>query len=236
MKALAIVTGGSSGLGAEVANMFIAKDIFTVVVSRQAKEKFKANSEFYRALNYDLSKSEEILKFLSELNLSEAVDELYLVNNAMYASPFEDLGNVTDQTLENTHNLGLLLPIKLVQHYYRLFSKLKKLRIINIGSFLSYEGAAQSVIYSTYKHAMLGFTRSLALEIAHLENATCNMISPGYLDTEMMSKNPNYQDLKKSDRLTKIDSVLKAIDTLISNKNINGKNLSVVGNRSVEIT
>jgi NAD(P)-dependent dehydrogenase (short-subunit alcohol dehydrogenase family) len=58
-------------------------------------------------------------------------------------------------------------------------------RIVNIASIAGLRGAPYISAYATSKHAVIGFTRSLALEYAR-ENLTVNAVCPGYTDTEMV--------------------------------------------------
>jgi NAD(P)-dependent dehydrogenase (short-subunit alcohol dehydrogenase family) len=58
-------------------------------------------------------------------------------------------------------------------------------RIVNVASIAGLRGAPYISAYATSKHAVIGFTRSLALEYAR-ENLTVNAVCPGYTDTEMV--------------------------------------------------
>ena len=60
-------------------------------------------------------------------------------------------------------------------------------RIINIGSVVGLSGNAGQVNYSSSKSALLGFSKSLAREVAS-RNITVNTISPGFIDTDMTKK------------------------------------------------
>jgi 3-oxoacyl-[acyl-carrier protein] reductase len=60
-------------------------------------------------------------------------------------------------------------------------------RIINIGSVVGLSGNAGQVNYSSSKSALLGFSKSLAREVAS-RNITVNIISPGFIDTDMTKK------------------------------------------------
>ena len=60
-------------------------------------------------------------------------------------------------------------------------------RVINIGSVVGLSGNAGQVNYSSAKSAILGFSKSLAREVAS-RNITVNTISPGFIDTDMTKK------------------------------------------------
>ena len=57
-------------------------------------------------------------------------------------------------------------------------------RIINISSIYGVTGGAYSSTYAASKHALIGYTKSLAVEWGN-GNITCNVVSPGYVDTSM---------------------------------------------------
>ena len=73
-------------------------------------------------------------------------------------------------------------------------------RIINIGSVVGLSGNAGQVNYSSAKSAILGFSKSLAREVAS-RNITVNTISPGFIDTDMTKK------LKEEQKTALIDSI-----------------------------
>ena len=60
-------------------------------------------------------------------------------------------------------------------------------RIINIGSVVGHTGNPAQVNYSSSKAALVGFTKSIALELA-ARNVLCNLISPGFIETDMTDK------------------------------------------------
>ena len=85
--------------------------------------------------------------------------------------------------------------------------KAKSGRIINIGSIVGHTGNPAQVNYSSSKAALVGFTKSIALELAP-RNILCNLVSPGFIETDMTDK---LSDKQKEEILSRIP--LKKIGT-----------------------
>ena len=78
--------------------------------------------------------------------------------------------------------------------------KMKKGRIINIASIVGLMGNAGQVNYAATKAGIIGFSKSLAREVAS-RNITVNVVAPGFIDTDMI------RDLPEEQRLTMIDQI-----------------------------
>lgn len=110
-----------------------------------------------------------------------------LVNNAgcQYVSPIQDCPTeeyerIVDTILKST---WLLTKFSLPYMIERGFG-----RIINTGSMHATVASPYKAAYNAAKHGVLGLTKTVALETATVGNVTCNAVSPGYVWTELLSK------------------------------------------------
>lgn len=184
---VAVVTGASKGIGAEIARQFAAEGAAVVVnyaTSKQAAERVVA--DIVReggkavAVQADISKPDQIEKLFSDT--SKAFDKLdVLVNNAgIYEfAPLEDV------TLEHFHKqfdlnvLGLLLATKEAAKHFGPQGG----SIINLSSVVATYGVPTASVYSGTKAAVEAITRSLAKELGPRQ-IRVNTINPGMVETD----------------------------------------------------
>jgi len=183
---VAIVTGAGQGIGRAIA-LSLAKNGAKVVVTDITDKRFevvkqiKAMGSQGLAVKCDVSKKEEVERMVKEvLEKFGRID--ILVNNAgiYYPKPFTEM---TEQDLDRVLNVNLkgvffctkaTLPKMIEQRYGK---------IINISSVAGpVAGFALHVHYSASKAAIVGFTRSLALEVAQY-GINVNAVAPGAVET-----------------------------------------------------
>ncbi|MFJ8244720.1 3-oxoacyl-ACP reductase [Peribacillus asahii] len=191
---VAIVTGGSRGIGAAIA-MELAKNGAKVVINynrsagsaEQVIESIKKIGGEAYAVQADVSNSEESENLIKEtINHFGKLD--ILINNAGITrdSTFkklseEDWRTVIDVNLNSVYNTSsIALP-------YLLESDAG--RIINISSIIGQAGGFGQTNYAAAKAGIIGYTKSLALELAK-SSVTVNSICPGFIDTEMVQEIP----------------------------------------------
>ncbi len=118
--------------------------------------------------------------------------------------------NLKDNEIEDSLNINLISFIYILKKLLpKIIKSKKKTKIIIITSLYSKFGRSGRLLYSVSKHALLGLTRNLALELGHL-GITVNAVSPGYVDTKMTRKNLSKKQiifLKNKTPLRKIISV-----------------------------
>lgn len=190
---VAIVTGSTSGIGLGIAKK-LAKEGANIVLNGlgDKNEIFKIQEslelEYGVKVIYspsDLSKPDEI-KHMIEMCDEKLGGVDILVNNAgiQHVSPLESFD---DEKAE------LLFRVLLVANYYTTKYALASMRrkkwgrIINIASAHALVASPFKAPYVAAKHGVLGFTKSVALEVAK-ENITCNSICPGYVKTPLIEK------------------------------------------------
>lgn len=177
MSKVAIVTGGSSGIG-----LSIVKHL---------------NSQGIKAISWDLKPSSEDVPFIecdvtSESKVLEAMaktvekygEPTILVNNCglQFMSPVDEFPLEKWNLLISIMLTGSFLCSKATIPYLK---KNKWGRIINISSIHGKEASPFKAAYVSAKHGVIGLSKVMALELAE-HNVTVNTICPGFVDTPLM--------------------------------------------------
>ena len=185
---ITLVTGASRGIGAGIAKLFGESGSY---VLGTATTQDGANA-ITHSLNQDGSKGEGIVLDVSD---AEAVSKMMkdlkerdllpsiLVNNAGISLE-SLLMRIKDDDWKKIIDTNLSSAFYLCKAAVSGMMKNRKGRIINIGSVVGSIGAIGNSHYSASKAALLGFTKSLALEVGS-RGITVNNIAPGYITTDM---------------------------------------------------
>ncbi|GAX90756.1 3-oxoacyl-[acyl-carrier-protein] reductase [Effusibacillus lacus] len=191
---IALVTGGSRGIGAEIAKELAAKGA-TVIINyaanqeraQQVLEEISAYNPNVYAAKGDVSNPEDVARFFDEI-LEDFGKIDILVNNAGITRDSRFVNMTDEQWHEvigtNMNSLFYLTKIALPKMIEQNYG-----RIINISSIIGQSGGFGQVNYSAAKAGMIGFTKSLALEVARY-NITVNCVCPGYTFTDMVAAVP----------------------------------------------
>ena len=181
----ALVTGGGRGIGAAIAAALTDKGVRVTVLGRDeaalaARVQAKEAAAYIRADVTDPSGFEAIM---TRIAAEGAVD--ILVNNAGAAlsAPFLKTTNADFQRMLEVNLLGPVIAARAVLPgmIARKFG-----RVVNIASTAALKGYPYISAYAASKHALLGLTRTLALELAKT-GVTANAVCPGFTDTDMAS-------------------------------------------------
>ena len=189
---IALVTGGSRGLGRSIA-LELAKegcDVYLNYVSDSSREMAEAvvaeiqkSGHRSRAFQVNVSLYDPVKQMVDEIIAAEGKID-YLVNNAginndkplMLMSP-EDWQKVIDINLTGTFNCTKAVIIPMLKE--------KSGKIVNISSVTGMIGMSGQTNYGASKAGIIGFTKCLAKEVAKY-NITVNAIAPGFIETEMV--------------------------------------------------
>lgn len=109
----------------------------------------------------------------------------YIINNVGVANP-EPLGKITLSTLQHVFDLNVRTTVQVTQFFIECMQNMMNGRIINLSS-LAIFGLKDRSSYSAAKAALIGLTRTWALELAPYA-ITVNAIAPGPVETELFRK------------------------------------------------
>ncbi|NGX32788.1 MAG: 3-oxoacyl-[acyl-carrier-protein] reductase FabG [Candidatus Anoxychlamydiales bacterium] len=193
----AIVTGATRGIGKAIAIAFV-KNGADVAVFATNQDRLNQMQKELEDIKVDpnqriITKKVDVSKYLEvEKACLDVINEFshvdILVNNAgitkdtlLMRMSEEDFDRVIDINLKSVYNTCKVL--------IRSMMKNKKSKIINISSIVALMGNAGQTNYAASKAGVIGFTKSLAKEVAS-RNINVNAIAPGFIETEMTQKIP----------------------------------------------
>ncbi len=188
MNQVAVVTGAGRGIGRAIALRFAAEGADVVVVSRTAENSAKVADEV-RALGrkawpvaVDVSDAAAV-EAAAEKILADAGKVDILVNNAGVTRDglLMRMSEADWDTVLDTNLKGAFLFTKA---FSRSFLKQRSGRIISIASVIGLMGNAGQSNYAASKAGLIGFSKSLAKEMAG-RGVTVNVVAPGFIETDM---------------------------------------------------
>jgi NAD(P)-dependent dehydrogenase (short-subunit alcohol dehydrogenase family) len=199
---VAIVTGGSSGIGERIVELFVEQGAKVVVAARRQEEGAALEKRLgIRFIRTDVSSESDVKTMVDQtVKWFGRVD--CLVNNAGVPSPMVSITEIDVPTIDQllaVNVRGVLLGIK---HVAPVMLAQKAGSIINIGSIAGLRGGASGHIYSATKAAVQSITRSAGAELGE-KGIRVNTISPGAIVTGIFAKNAGVE-ASKADRLTDV--------------------------------
>ena len=189
IKKVALITGATRGIGKQIA-ITLAKEGYNIALNyrkenedlENAKKEITELGVEVLAVQGDVSKYEDCERFVKEI-IEKFGHIDVLVNNAgitrdclLIRMKEEDFKQVIDTNLGGTYNV--------TKNVISYMMKAHSGRIINISSVVGIVGNAGQTNYSASKAGIIGFTKSLAKEVAS-RNILVNAIAPGFIETDM---------------------------------------------------
>ena len=224
MSQICLVTGASRGIGKAIA-LELATQGHTVIgtgTSPASAENVTTDLGAARAQGrgavLDVNDLQQIESVINEIT-DEFGPISVLVNNAGVT---EDslLMRMKPSQWEKTLNTNLAAVFALTKLCLKGMTKARYGRIINLSSVVGATGNAGQTNYAASKAGLIGFTKSLALEIAS-RGITVNAVAPGFIDTDMTSALAEEQRSKLLEaiplaRLGRAEDISKAVAFLVS--------------------
>jgi 3-oxoacyl-[acyl-carrier protein] reductase len=228
-----IVTGGSRGIGKSIAEAFNKAGAKVYVTYKNAIDENYFNSLNISHHKCNVSDAKAVTE-LVEIISKESGKIDVLVNNAgitkdglLMRMSEDDWASVIDTNLKGVFNFTKAVTRPMMGKRYG--------KIVNITSISGIIGNAGQANYSASKAGVIGFTKSVAKELAS-RNINVNAIAPGFIETEMTDKLPddvkqNYLNSIPLKRFAKTEEVAKAVMYFASDdaSYITGQTLCVDG-------
>ena len=187
-----LITGATRGIGKGIAETFAKQGAHVAFT-------FSSSLEAATALEKDLAANGVKAKgyqsnaadFAAAQELAAAVLEEFgsidvLINNAGITKD-NLLMRISEEDFDKVIEINLKSVFNLTKAVIRPMMKQRSGSIINMSSVVGVQGNAGQTNYAASKAGMLGFTKSVALELGS-RNIRCNAIAPGFIETEMTAK------------------------------------------------
>ncbi len=189
---VAIVTGASRGIGKAIAQQFIAqgaKVAFTYRSSAEAaaalEKELSAGGDTVKGFQSDAASMTDAERLVGEV--VEAFGTVDIVINNAGITDDTLLMRMTEEQWDRVISVNLKSCFNLTKAVMRTMLKARSGSIVNISSVVGVQGNAGQANYAASKAGILGFTKSVALELGS-RNIRCNAIAPGFIETEMTAK------------------------------------------------
>jgi NAD(P)-dependent dehydrogenase (short-subunit alcohol dehydrogenase family) len=189
------ISGGTSGIGEGAALVFLEEGasvcIADVAAERGKKLEREWNAKFPRRVLFtrcDVTKEAEVNKSIDAAAKKFGGLQI-LVNNAGIVH-IGMLHETTEAEWDRQMDVNVKGAFFATKHAHPHLTKNQRSYIVNVGSISSFVGQAKTPVYTTSKHAILGLTRSIALDYA-AEGVRCNCVCPGITDTPLLRHHIN---------------------------------------------
>ena len=212
-----LITGATGGIGKEIAFEVASKNCNLFLTGRTQSKLKKIKNEILKKYNIkieicsaDLSNVKDLKKILKQSSKFKNID--ILINSAGIFA-IKSLEKSTPDEFEKMLKINTIAPFFLAKEFSKNMKKRKWGRIVNIGSSSSYSGFKNGSMYCSTKHAILGLSRALQIELKE-KNVRVFSVSPGSTKTKMakVSKDQNFETFLNPSEVAKTVVFLISFD------------------------
>lgn len=191
---VAWISGATSGIGEATARLFASEGARVALagvklsLSRTLAAELNAQGREALPLACDVSKEQQVRDSIRKT--IEHFGQLDIVVNNAGIVHIKPLHKYTEREWDHVMDVNLKSMFFAIKHAIPHLRRSKRSCIVNVGSISSFVGQPLTPVYTTSKHAVLGLTRSIALDYAG-DGVRCNCVCPGITDTPMLREHLN---------------------------------------------
>ena len=179
MTPIALVTGGNRGIGLALAQELKLIGFHVVVTHRSGN-----SPEGFDAVIMDVTSTESVDQGFTKIESQFGVPEVIVANAGITKDTL--VMRMSDEDFVDVIDANLTGAFRVARRATRGLLKLKRGRLIFVGSVVGSVGSAGQVNYSASKSGLVGMARSFARELGS-RGITSNVIAPGFVETDMTS-------------------------------------------------
>ena len=177
MSSVALVTGGNRGIGLAIAHSLKAAGHEVIITYRSGKP-----PEGFKAVQMDVTSSDSVDAGFTSIESQWGTPEIIVANAGITKDGL--VMRMSDEDFESVIDANLTGAFRVARRATMGLLKLKRGRLIFVGSVVGSVGSAGQVNYSSSKAGLVGMARSFARELGS-RGITSNVIAPGFVETDM---------------------------------------------------
>ncbi len=176
---IALVTGGNRGIGLAIARSLQTEGHRVVITYRSGTP-----PEGFDAVQMDVTDGQSVESAFAKIESEIGQPEIIVANAGITKDTL--VMRMSDEDFESVIDANLTGAFRVAKRATKGLLKLKRGRLIFVGSVVGSVGAAGQVNYSASKSGLVGMARSFARELGS-RGITANVIAPGFVETDMTS-------------------------------------------------
>jgi NAD(P)-dependent dehydrogenase (short-subunit alcohol dehydrogenase family) len=191
---VAWISGATSGIGEATAELFAREGAAVALVGRRvetgraiARRLVEAGGAALAAVA-DVSREDDVAGSIAAT--VKQFGRLDIVVNNAGMVEVGDLHAYTEAQWDRVMDVNVKSMFFAFKHAFPHLRAARRGHVVNVGSISSFVGQARTPVYTTSKHAIMGLTRSIALDYA-ADGIRCNCVCPGITDTPMLWEHLN---------------------------------------------
>lgn len=195
-----LITGAASGIGLAAAKAFAEEGSKLALVDINAAGLEKAAQEIggdVLTITADVSKEEDVERYVKEtVDRFGRIDAF--INNAGINGPYEPIDELTEDNWASILGVNVYGVVYGLKYVLQVMEKQGSGAVVNTSSLGGWSGSPGASAYVASKHAVLGITKSVALEVA-ASGIRVNAVAPTYVATNMASSLPSDSGIPEID-------------------------------------
>jgi 3-oxoacyl-[acyl-carrier protein] reductase len=177
MSSIALVTGGNRGIGLAIAHSLKAAGHDVVVTYRSGSA-----PDGFKSVQMDVTSTDSVDAGFTSIEEQWGTPEVIVANAGITKDGL--VMRMSDEDFESVIDANLTGAFRVARRATKGLLKLKRGRLIFVGSVVGSVGSAGQVNYSSSKAGLVGMARSFARELGS-RGITANVVSPGFVETDM---------------------------------------------------